>query len=454
MRVPSQNEKEWHELTERAGAGSAALEVGLLAPHPLMRSCVVVPARNEEATLAPLITALAGQRGLQGRPLDAASYEVLLLLNNCTDRTAAIARDLQQKYSRLQLHVAETSFAPHEAHVGRARQALFDMAFNRFRFLHRRTGLILTTDADSRPAADWIAQTEAEISAGVGGVGGRILLEPAEQAALPAGVKRFFLLDIGYRRALEELRSLYAPDAHDPFPRHHQHFGASLAVTAAAYAEAGGMPLQRSQEDVALYRAIVESGARFRHSYRVRVHTSARVIGRAEGGLADAIGWWHARVRDAAPVLVESTAAAEARLLRLGLWCRDNPASVPPAALTVTPDPPPGQAAEIQATLRTLRERIEALRPLSLAARLDPARRRFEERYVVPALTARRPCFKLRDSRKDMRESTRATTSRGARYASQRSADISPPGIGAAHIAPARDGGHVGFHGDRRATPG
>jgi len=201
-------------------------------------------------------------------------------------------------------------------------------------------------------------------------------------------VRRLFLLDIGYRRALEELRSLYAPEAHDPFPRHHQHFGGSLAVIAAAYAQAGGMPLKRSSEDVALYRAIVQSGGRFRHSHRVRVYTSARVVGRAEGGLADAISWWHDRARDAAPVLVESAAAAETRLSQLGFWLMGNPASVPPAALTVTPEPPTGQAAEIHATLRTLRERIETLRSLSLAARLELVDRRFKKCSAVPVLAA------------------------------------------------------------------
>jgi len=198
-------------------------------------------------------------------------------------------------------------------------------------------------------------------------------------------VRRLFLLDIGYRRALEELRSLYAPEAHDPFPRHHQHFGGSLAVTAAAYAKAGGMPLKRSSEDVALHHAIVRSGGKFRHSHRVRVYTSARMIGRAQGGLADAIGWWHARARDGAPVLVESAAAAEARFLMLGFWCRENPGRVPPAALVATPDPPaPGQAAEIHGTLLTLRDQIEALRPLSLAARLEPAARGRRSTGILP----------------------------------------------------------------------
>lgn len=148
------------------------------------------------------------------------------------------------------------------------------------------------------------------------------------------------------------------------------------------------MPLKRSSEDVALHRAIVESGGRFCHSHRVRVYTSARVIGRAQGGLADAISWWHDQARDAAPVLVECAAVAETRLARLGLWCEDNPASIPPAVFTVTPEPPPGQAAEIHATVRALRERIEALRPLSLATRLDQARSRLEKRSTVPALAA------------------------------------------------------------------
>lgn len=148
------------------------------------------------------------------------------------------------------------------------------------------------------------------------------------------------------------------------------------------------MPFRRSCEDVALYQAIVESGARFRHSHRVRVFTSGRVIGRAAGGLADAIGWWHDRARETAPVLVECAAAAEDRLAQLGVWYRDNPKKIPPTALTVTPDrPPPGQDAEIHATLRALRERIETLRPLPLSVRLEPAQRRFEDRAAVRALT-------------------------------------------------------------------
>ncbi len=349
---------------------------GLPPPHPLLRACVIVPARNEEVSLPVVIEALARQRDVLGRPYDSRRYEVLLLLNNCTDRTAKVARALRQRFPRLVLHVAEVDFPPEEAHVGRARQALFDTAQRRFQMLERPEGLILTTDADSRPEIDWLAQNEAEIATGVEGVGGRITLLRDEEAAFPEGVRRLFLLDIGYRRALEELRSLYAPEPHDPFPRHHQHFGGSLAVTAAGYLRAGGMPLRRANEDVALHRAIIESGGRFRHSYRVRVHTSARMCGRASGGLADAILWWNDQAHDAAPVLVESASAAKARLAQLGIWSAENPGRCPPSQLLNTPEPPPPEKrAEIHHTLRELRAMISDLRLLPLAARLDAARR-------------------------------------------------------------------------------
>jgi hypothetical protein len=275
---------------------------------------------------------------------------------------------------------------PAQANAGRARQALCDLAFERFQSMDRPGGLILSTDADSRPAQDWIAQTMAEIDAGADGVGGRIVLDPEERAALPAAVNRLFLLDIGYRRALEELRSLYAPEPHDPFPRHHQHFGASLAVTAAAYGRAGGMPSRRSSEDVALYRAIARSGGKFRHSPRVKVTTSARIVGRATGGLADAIHWWSDQARDVAPVLVESAAAANARLARLGRWRQEYPLSSAPDELTSVPEPPPaGDAAEIHAVLCELRVIIAKLRPLPLVARLDRARPLFNREAASPA---------------------------------------------------------------------
>jgi hypothetical protein len=339
-------------------------------PHPRLAACVVVPARNEESELPRLLAALAGQVGLDSLPLDRETFEIIILLNNCVDRSAAVLRSLLPA-APIKLHVAEIKLEAREAHVGRARQILFDTAYDRFCSIGRADGLILTTDADTRPEPDWIAQTCAEFAKKVSGVAGRILLDPEERATLPTGVERLFLLDVGYRQALEEMRSLYAPQPEDPFPHHHQHCGASLAITATAYAKAGGMPLARSSEDVALYRAVVASGGKFRHSHRVRVSTSARVLGRAEGGLAGALGSWRDQAQTAAPVLVESAECAEARLARLGLWSATFPNTPPPFDLAEPPpSPSPEHSAELHETLKRLRGRICVLRSIPLEERL------------------------------------------------------------------------------------
>jgi Glycosyl transferase family 2 len=363
----------------------------LPAPHPRLKVCVVVPARNEELNLPRLVAALTGQLGSDGLPLEPEVFEIIILLNNCIDRSAGILRDLRPS-GLLKLHVAEITLEAHEAHVGRARQILFETACQRFHSIGRADdGLILTTDADTRPNPDWISQNCAEFAKNVSGVGGRILLEPQERKALPANVHRLFLLDVGYRRALEEMRSLYAPEPADPFPRHHQHYGASLAVTAAAYAKAGGMPLTRSSEDAALYRAIVASGGRFRHSDRVRVRTSARVVGRAEGGLAVTLGSWNDKAKAKHPVVVESAEHAEERLGRLGLWWAKNSDTPPPFTLTETLElPPPEHASELQKTLNKLRERICALRLLPLRERLTQVAKRIDHDALWPS--AQSPC--------------------------------------------------------------
>jgi hypothetical protein len=349
--------------------------LNLPKPNPLLQCSIVVPAKNEEASLPALVAALATQITLDGTPLLREKYEIIFLLNNCTDRTAQIVAELQKALVEVKLYCAEITLAPDEAHVGRARQILFDVAAERFRDLDRSTGLILTTDADTVPAPDWIAQTEIEIARGVDGVGGRITLPAGELAKLPDGVRRYFLLDIGYRRALEELRTLYAPDRHDPFPRHHQHFGGSLAVTAAAYDRAGGMPLARSSEDVALYRALLASGGKFRHSYRVKTVTSARLDGRAFGGLADALNWWKQQCQIHGEVRVESAFAAEHRLARLGLLrqrCPEVP--VPWEFLSTSDIPPSSQDEPIEKCLASLRYRNSILRQVPLAKRLAQAR--------------------------------------------------------------------------------
>ena len=65
----------------------------------------------------------------------------------------------------------------------------------------------------------------------------------------------------------------------------HRHIhGANLGVSADAYRKAGGFSALASSEDVALVRALEESGARIAWSAAPRVSTSARQQFRAPDG--------------------------------------------------------------------------------------------------------------------------------------------------------------------------
>ena len=340
-------------------------------PDSRLVASVVVPARDEEARLPALVDAMAAQVGEDGRPLPPGVAEVLVLLNNCRDGSAEAVAYASARHPELALRVAEVDYLPDLAHVGHARRVLMDAASARLHAVGRPAGAILSTDADTVPARTWISATLAELADGVDAVGGRALLLPTERAALPAGVRRLYLLDLAYRRALEELRELYAPEPWDPLPRHHHHFGASLAVSARAYTAVGGIPSVCTYEDTALVNALRRSGRRLRHSPRVRVYTSARASGRASGGLAAAFAFWSDCVQAGREPLVEPAADAERRLAAFGRSRANAPDAPPPIDLIDTPDI---QGAPLAVVIADLRRAIARLRPLSLHTRLARSR--------------------------------------------------------------------------------
>ena len=340
-------------------------------PSPTLRLSVVVPARDEAERLPGVVAALAAQRDGAGRAFAPGTVEALVLVNNSTDRSAEAARAGAPDW----LHVAQVTLPPSEAHVGRARQVLMDAACARLLAAGAPDGLICSTDADTRPAPDWLAATVSDMD-GVDAVGGRALLLPDERAALAPGVRRLYLVELAYRRAIEELRQLYAPDAWDPTPRHHHHFGASLAVRAAAYAAVGGVPAVTHYEDIALVHALWAAGYRVRHSARVRVWTSARVDGRAVGGLSADVARWRAHAQAGTDPPVEAADDTERRLARLAVWRSVRPGVPPPVAWLDTPPPAPGRGQSIVSALASLRQRADALRRLPPARRLAWARRR------------------------------------------------------------------------------
>jgi len=280
---------------------------------------VIVPVRDEAETIESTLFALVHQVDFQGRPLDLNSYEVIVLANNCSDSSAAIARQFAAQYPRFVLHIVEIELPPAQAYIGRVRQLLMDEAYHRLIELGHNRGVIASTDGDTRVAFNWIAATLAEIRKGADAVSGRLLTERDDRALLDVYTRACYLRAVGYGYLSVELEAYIDPDPFDRLPRHHQHGGASLAVTAEMYAIAGGMPSVRTPEDVAFYQALIQVGARFCHSSQVRVFTSMRRQGRTDNGMANQLSQWANLGQQDQPYLVEAADALETRL-----WGRRN----------------------------------------------------------------------------------------------------------------------------------
>ena len=273
--------------------------------HERCRACVIIPARNEETSIASALDAMARQKSLLNHPLPSESFEILLLLNNCTDKTAEIAYAWQAAHPQISLNIVEKTIPKPQAHVGTSRRLLMDTAWQRLARAIQPSA-ILSTDSDSIVADNWIASNLRAIERGADAVGGQILLKEGELETLPPGAREAYLEDRRYQYLVSQLLSILDPLPEDPAPRHLEHFGASLACTPWAYAQAGGMPAITPLEDVAFVNALLKVGARLRHDPEVIVYTSARFDGRAEIGLSQQLRSWQALSEEGKDHLVSS----------------------------------------------------------------------------------------------------------------------------------------------------
>ncbi|MGC1394823.1 MAG: glycosyltransferase [Coleofasciculaceae cyanobacterium] len=285
-------------------------------PSASCELCVIVPVRDEAENLTATLDALAHQIDLNGQPLKRDRYEIILLANNCSDDSAASARNFAALHPTLALHVVEMTLPPNEAYIGRVRRILMEEAYQRLASLGRPKGVIASTDGDTKVASNWIAAILDEIASGADAVGGRILTDRTSRLQLDRNAYAYHLRHVGYRFLVTELESYLDPEDFDPFPRHFQYYGASLAVTVEMYKQVGGMPAVRSPEDAAFNQSLLRFDARIRHSPNVRVMTSARQNGRVDVGMAAQLSQWAAMGRNHQPDLVESPQAIASRFHR------------------------------------------------------------------------------------------------------------------------------------------
>jgi hypothetical protein len=238
---------------------------------------VAIPIRNEAAVIGQCLIALAAQDY-------GGAFTVVAYLNNCSDSTAEIIRQLEPRLPYA-VRLFDEQLPPGQAHAGMARR----IAMQRAAADASANAVLLTTDADSRVPSDWISANLAAIKAGADAVAGMAEIDAADAALLPRRLIADEEKCDEYTTLLDEIDCLLDPQDCDPWPRHTQHSGASIAVRAAVFARSGGIPPVPVGEDRQFFAALRRIDARIRHAPDIVVTISGRTVGRAKGGMADTI---------------------------------------------------------------------------------------------------------------------------------------------------------------------
>lgn len=230
---------------------------------------VAIPAHDEQAHIAAALAAV--QVASQHPALAGETVRVVVVLDDCTDATARLARE------------AGAWTLPITArNVGSARAAGADW------LLAAGARWLAFTDADTRVDERWLAE---QLALAADAVCGSVAVD-----------------DWSAHGALADaLQAHFASHYTDADGHRHIH-GANLGVSAAAYRQAGGFAPLACGEDVALVDALERGGARIAWSARPRVWTSARTQARARGGFGDTLlamrGGLCAETVGAEPILV------------------------------------------------------------------------------------------------------------------------------------------------------
>ncbi|MEW2297964.1 glycosyltransferase [Streptomyces sp. NPDC006743] len=239
---------------------------------------VVVPAYNEQAGIGATLAALAAQTDT--------GFALVVVDNASTDATAEVVR-------------AFAAGAPFPVHlVHEAEPGAGAAADTGFRYaIGRGATLLVRTDADCLPAADWVARARAVLGRGAELACGRSVPRRderptfAERYLLPAAVRASAL----YGRCRAAHRD---PRYRAPYVLCHGH---NLAVTAALYLRCGGaprVPLEGPPEDVVLLNRAREHSTRIVRAERMVVQASLRRL-RAWGARRTLLWHWDRRYRPA-----------------------------------------------------------------------------------------------------------------------------------------------------------
>lgn len=202
---------------------------------------VIIPAHNAEAVLARQLDALAGQ-------VDAPGFEVIVVLNRCTDRSAQVALQFS---SQLHLRIVEADRTGSAAY---ARNSGVGAS---------KAPVLLFCDADDRVDQRWLASMLSALeTSGADFAGGRIIVD---RHGLPNWI---------YRWRYQDKDGKCIQQAHVPFA-----MSASLACRRAALEAVGGFDesfVGAGSEEVDLAARMLRAGLRIGEAPDAAVFYSPR----------------------------------------------------------------------------------------------------------------------------------------------------------------------------------
>jgi Glycosyltransferase like family 2 len=274
------------------------------------RTVVAIPARDE----ASLIAACLGGLSVQSTAAD----DIVLVVNNTSDETVRLARNCVEQLPA-RLHVADVTLPAHQANAGFVRRLAMEKAAE----IAGPQGVILTTDADARVPPHWIARNLFWFAQGYDAVCGMVAIDPVDEAELPPHLLADNDAETCYTRILDEIDCLADPRPWDPWPRHTHRSGSSIAVRAAVYSAAGGLPNVSHSEDRKFIARLEQRDCKIRHDPGLTVTVSGRRVGRAPGGMAATIArrlitqdlWADGRLERPQPALRRAQLRRQARIV-------------------------------------------------------------------------------------------------------------------------------------------
>ena len=228
---------------------------------------ICVPVRNEARRLPRFLAAIDRLIVPPGTKVT-----ICLLLDSCTDDSAGIATSYTD-HGRFPARIATMSRPDPNAGIARHGAMTLGVAASA-----GADDILVTTDADSWPQADWLPVTlTALATADV--IAGNVLRRGPSADEAQDRIERYYA-------ALYALRRRTDPIEWEATGGHHHASGANIALRVGTYAALGGFAPWASGEDARLLDDAARAGFRVRRDTASIVHTSTRRQGRAQGGLA------------------------------------------------------------------------------------------------------------------------------------------------------------------------